>query len=82
MIKRAGGQYTFIMEAYGDIPAFLFKWTDTIIRQPCGNATQALTFATYAIGPFYPGCNPPITILKLTAATCLCTYTVLLTVLN
>jgi APA family basic amino acid/polyamine antiporter len=36
-----GGEYAFLKEAYGDLPAFLFMWTLTTIGKPAALATIA-----------------------------------------
>src|ERR1700750_3184282 len=38
---RVGGEYAFIREAYGDLPAFLFPWTWVTIAKPASIATIA-----------------------------------------
>jgi APA family basic amino acid/polyamine antiporter len=38
---RVGGEYAFIREAYGDLPAFLFTWTWVTIAKPASIATIA-----------------------------------------
>lgn len=38
---RVGGEYAFIREAYGDLPAFLFTWTWITIAKPASIATIA-----------------------------------------
>jgi APA family basic amino acid/polyamine antiporter len=36
---RVGGEYAFIREAYGDLPAFLYTWTWVTIAKPASIAT-------------------------------------------
>ena len=43
MFPRAGGEYVYLREAYGDIPAFLYGWTRFWIAGPA-------TIAAYAVG--------------------------------
>jgi len=38
---RVGGEYAFIREAYGDLPAFLYTWTWITIAKPASIATLA-----------------------------------------
>lgn len=38
---RVGGEYAFIREAYGDLPAFLYTWTWVTIAKPASIATLA-----------------------------------------
>jgi basic amino acid/polyamine antiporter, APA family len=54
MMPRAGGQYVFIREAFGDLWAFLFGWTQFLIIQTGTNAAVAIAFAKY-LGSLVPG---------------------------
>lgn len=54
MMPRAGGQYVFIREAFGDLWAFLFGWTQFLIIQTGTNAAVAIAFAKY-LGSLIPG---------------------------
>src|SRR4051812_24767737 len=47
MIPRAGGPYVYLREAYGDLPAFLFGWTEFLIVRAGSMATLAAAFARY-----------------------------------
>lgn len=51
-IKRAGGNYAYIQEAYGDLPAFLSCWTVAFVIEPSAIATITLTLGTYVMKPF------------------------------
>uniref|UniRef100_T1J266 Amino acid permease/ SLC12A domain-containing protein n=1 Tax=Strigamia maritima TaxID=126957 RepID=T1J266_STRMM len=75
-IKRSGGDYAYILEAFGPLPAFLRLWIAVIITQPTTLAIVALTFAQYTIKPLFPDCDPPDdTVLRLLAALCLTALT-------
>jgi basic amino acid/polyamine antiporter, APA family len=39
MMPRAGGEYVFLRNAYGDLPAFLYMWTWFAIAKPASIAT-------------------------------------------
>lgn len=41
MRPRVGGEYAFLREAYGDLPAFLYTWTWITIAKPASIATIA-----------------------------------------
>ncbi len=56
MLPKAGGQYVFLREAFGDLCAFLFGWTYFLIIQTGTNAAIALTFAKY-LGSRVPRCG-------------------------
>ncbi|HEU5118041.1 MAG TPA: amino acid permease, partial [Isosphaeraceae bacterium] len=47
MLPRAGGPYVYLKEAYGDLPAFLFGWTEFLIIRSGSMATLAAAFSLY-----------------------------------
>ncbi|CAM6031947.1 unnamed protein product, partial [Sphagnum compactum] len=68
-IPKSGGDYAYIYEAYGDLPAFLYLWDANVVFVPATNAIMGLTFASYVLQPFFPGeCTVPETALQLFAA--------------
>jgi APA family basic amino acid/polyamine antiporter len=56
MLPGAGGQYVFLREAFGNLWAFLFGWTQFLIIQTGTNAAVAIAFAKY-LGSLVPGCG-------------------------
>ncbi|XP_065519356.1 B(0,+)-type amino acid transporter 1 isoform X2 [Lathamus discolor] len=68
MITKSGGEYPYLMEAFGPIPAFLFSWTSLLVTKPSSFAIICLSFAEYALAPFYPSCDPPQVAIKCLAA--------------
>lgn len=59
MIPKAGGEYEYLMTAFGNLPGFLFVWGQLVIIIPTANAVAALTFADYLLQPFFPNCLIP-----------------------
>ena len=57
MFKKSGGDYLYILEIYGDVPAFLCSWIMNFILYPSGLAIQMLTFGSYLVKAFYSDCN-------------------------
>lgn len=70
-ILTSGADYGYIMQAYGDLPAFLFLWVCLVVIVPTGNAITAMTFANYILQPLFPGCGPPERAVTLLAALCI-----------
>ncbi|KAG1686333.1 Y+L amino acid transporter 2 [Nymphon striatum] len=71
-IVRSGGDYAYILDAFGPVVAFLSLWVNVVIIRPTSQAIVALTFATYVTKPFFPTCDPPDDAVRLLAAICLC----------
>lgn len=72
-IMKSGGEYSYILDAFGNLPAFLLLWVTLIIINPTGQAIVALVFAYYCIQPFYPDpdCPPPDGFVRLAAVLCI-----------
>ncbi|KAG9352357.1 hypothetical protein JZ751_020770, partial [Albula glossodonta] len=68
MITKSGGEYPYLMEAFGSMMAYLYSWTTIMVLKPSSFAIIALSFAEYAATPFYPGCTPPGVVIKCLAA--------------
>ncbi|XP_043264295.1 large neutral amino acids transporter small subunit 1 isoform X2 [Colletes gigas] len=75
MIPKSGGDYAYISDAFGPLPAFLYLWVALFILVPTGNAITALTFAQYILQPVWPGCVPPYAAVRLLAAVITCILT-------
>ena len=52
-MPKAGGQYVFLREAYGQLPGFLFGWIAFVAYISGTNAAIAVAIAEHA-GSFYP----------------------------
>ncbi|EHH29887.1 B(0,+)-type amino acid transporter 1 [Macaca thibetana thibetana] len=68
MITKSGGEYPYLMEAYGPIPAYLFSWVSLMVMKPSSFAIICLSFSEYVCTPFYVGCKPPVIVVKCLAA--------------
>ncbi|PNF29740.1 Y+L amino acid transporter 2 [Cryptotermes secundus] len=77
MIPKSGGDYAYINEAFGPLPAFLYLWVALLVLVPTGNAITALTFAQYILQPAWPTCEPPYEAVRLLAAVIICLLTVI-----
>nr|CAD7454751.1 unnamed protein product [Timema tahoe] len=74
-IPKSGGDYAYIFEAFGPLPAFLYLWDAMLIFVPTTNAIMGLTFANYVIQPFFPNCSNPDSAVRLIAAVTICFLT-------
>ena len=72
MITKSGGEYPYLMEAFGPIPAYLFSLTSLIVMKPSSFAIICLSFSEYVCAAFYSGCKPPAVVVKLLAAAAIC----------
>ncbi|EDO38377.1 predicted protein [Nematostella vectensis] len=57
MIPVSGGEYEYLLEAFGPLPAFLFAWLYSLFIKNMGIVILLLVFGAYVTEPFYPGCN-------------------------
>ena len=64
MMPKTGGQYVFLREAFGNLWAFLFGWTQFLIIQTGTNAAVAIAFAKY-LGSLVPGCGEKVVLATI-----------------
>jgi APA family basic amino acid/polyamine antiporter len=72
---EVGGQYAYLRDAFGPMPAFLYGWALLLVIQSGGMAAVAITFARYflELAPLRlpPGALAVITLAVLTLINCL-----------
>ncbi|XP_036407048.1 cystine/glutamate transporter [Megalops cyprinoides] len=64
-IKKSGGHYTYILEAFGPQVAFVRLWADLIAIRPAGLAVISLAFGRYILEPIFMPCGVPELAVKL-----------------
>jgi len=55
LIPKSGGEFPYLQESFGPIPAFLFAWTSTVVLKPASLGMLSLTFAKYTLSQTYDG---------------------------
>nr|XP_036882474.1 b(0,+)-type amino acid transporter 1-like [Manis javanica] len=72
LIPESGGEYAYILRIFGSLPAFLVIYTFVLVGRPAAIAAVSLSFAEYAVAPFFPSCSSlPQAVLKSVAAICI-----------
>ncbi|XP_056446516.1 b(0,+)-type amino acid transporter 1-like [Gadus chalcogrammus] len=69
LIRESGGEYIYILRNTGPSVAFLLIFSSVMFVRPAGVVGIALSFAKYAVAPFYADCAPPELVVKCVAAT-------------
>lgn len=65
LITKAGAEYSYILESFGGILAFLFSWISVFVLKPAMLAIICLTLSEYVVQPFFPDCQPDGSAIKL-----------------
>ncbi|XP_059907857.1 b(0,+)-type amino acid transporter 1 isoform X2 [Gadus macrocephalus] len=67
-IPESGGDYVYILRTTVHLFAFLYAFSFVMVMRPASGTGLALSFAEYAVAPFYSGCTPPVLVVKCVAA--------------
>uniref|UniRef100_A0A183CX91 Amino acid permease n=1 Tax=Gongylonema pulchrum TaxID=637853 RepID=A0A183CX91_9BILA len=73
-IRSSGGDYAYVLAAFGPLIGFLRMWIECIIVRPCTITAVAITFATYILQPFFQHCGAPYLAPQLLAAGCIARF--------
>ncbi|XP_055719445.1 b(0,+)-type amino acid transporter 1-like isoform X1 [Salvelinus fontinalis] len=68
VISESGAEYIYILRIFGQVVAFMFVFSFVIVMRPASATGIALSFAEYAVAPFYHDCTPPELLVKCVAA--------------
>ncbi len=71
---QAGEKYAYLMEMFGDFPAFLQLWQYFLFTRPSSNAIKCILFGQYLVKPFFLDCNIPLPAVQLAAVFLACKY--------
>ncbi|KAH8872803.1 Large neutral amino acids transporter small subunit 1 [Schistosoma japonicum] len=71
MIQRSGGDYAYVLEAFGSFMGFLRLWIEVMVARPATMAVIAMTFAKYILQPIFPDCSQPDAVVRCLAAVCI-----------
>merc|ERR1719348_2815009 len=72
LIRKPGGDYTYILDSLGPFIGFIRLWAECLIVRPCTITIVALTFAKYSVKLIFPECEPPDDSVRILAAVCIC----------
>uniref|UniRef100_A0A3Q3PYR2 Cystine/glutamate transporter n=1 Tax=Monopterus albus TaxID=43700 RepID=A0A3Q3PYR2_MONAL len=67
-IKKSGGHYIYVMEAFGPQMAFIRLWVEFIAIRPAATAVISLAFGQYILEPLFMPCYIPPMAVKLATA--------------
>ena len=65
LITKSGAEYSYILESFGGLLAFLFSWISVFVLKPAMLSIICLTLSEYIVQPFFPECQPDSSVIKL-----------------
>ncbi|XP_030831604.1 cystine/glutamate transporter [Strongylocentrotus purpuratus] len=71
IMKKSGGDFTFILQAWGPLMAFIRLWVIQFIIAPSGAAIGVMTISRYLLTPFFQCVEAPVVSLRLVSVICL-----------
>ncbi|KAL7064733.1 hypothetical protein AAHC03_04633 [Spirometra sp. Aus1] len=70
-IPKSGGEYSYILEAFGGLPAFVCMWVTFVVIGGVSCAANSIIFAQFILEPIYPNCAKPTSAVQIIALLCL-----------
>lgn len=70
-IRLSGGDYAYVLAAFGPLLGFIRMWIECIIVRPCTITAVAITFSTYILRPFFSTCGAPHLTPQLLSGGCI-----------
>ncbi|KAK1175220.1 cystine/glutamate transporter-like [Acipenser oxyrinchus oxyrinchus] len=67
-IKKSGGHYTYILEAFGPQAAFVRVWVELLAIRPAATAVISLAFGRHILEPLFMPCGIPELPIKIVTA--------------
>lgn len=67
-IPKSGGDFTYILETFGAVPAFLRVWTNLVAVVTAQYAVISVTGVTYMLKPIFGDCEIPYILIQIVAA--------------
>ncbi|XP_027194573.2 b(0,+)-type amino acid transporter 1-like isoform X1 [Dermatophagoides pteronyssinus] len=67
LITKSGAEYSYILESFGGLLAFLFSWISVFVLKPAMLSIICLTLSEYIVQPFFLECQPNNFAIKLIA---------------
>nr|XP_061835578.1 cystine/glutamate transporter-like [Nerophis lumbriciformis] len=67
-IRKSGGHYTYLLEAFGPEVAFINLWANLVAIRPAGMSVISLAFGQYILEPLFTPCGVPPLAVKLVTA--------------
>ncbi|KAL5104502.1 Cystine/glutamate transporter [Taenia crassiceps] len=58
-IQKSGGEYAYVLQAFGGLPAFIVMWITFVVVGGVSCAGNSIIFAQYMLQLVYPDCTIP-----------------------
>ncbi|XP_072169516.1 cystine/glutamate transporter-like [Diadema setosum] len=70
VMKKSGGDFTFILQSWGPLVAFVRLWVQVFLISPGATILQALVISKYILTPFFQNCltGAPASSIRLLSA--------------